>query len=77
MPELIWKQGRCTKALLALEEFRTHFGPELNTEELGSAPNSERSGAVSGNSSSIRLLQESSEHLSHNTLASQEDGAKV
>ena len=54
---MIWKQGRCTKALLALEEFRTHFGPELNTEELGYAPNSERSGAVSGNSSSIRLLK--------------------
>lgn len=40
-------------------------------------PNSERSGAVSGNSSSIRLLQESSEHLSHNPLASHEDAAKV
>lgn len=38
---------------------------------------SERSGAVPGNSSSDGLLNESSEHLSHNALASQEDVAKL
>jgi hypothetical protein len=39
--------------------------------------NSEGSGAVSGNSSSNGLLHESSEHLSHSPLASQEDVAKI
>ena len=38
---------------------------------------SERSGAVPGNSSSGGLLNESSEHLSHNALASQEDVVNI
>ena len=38
---------------------------------------SERSGAVSDNSSSNGLLRESSAHLSHNSLALQEGDAKI
>ena len=62
------------KILLSLEEWKKEKGPADN-RALPS--NSERSGAVSGNSSAKGLLQESNEHLSRYALTSQEDIAKV
>ena len=48
-----------------------------NSSHIPSASLSERSGAVSDNSSSKGLQEDSSEHLSHRTLAYPNGAAKV
>ena len=62
------------KELLSFEEWKKEKG---SADSRTSASNSERSGAISGNSSSNGLLHESSGHLSRYSLASQEDIAKL
>jgi hypothetical protein len=62
------------KDLLSFEEWKKEKG---SADSRTSASNSERSGAISGNSSSNGLLHESSGHLSRYSLASQEDIAKL
>ena len=76
-----FQEGFFLENYLPYSEYKEEF--EEWKKEKGSADsrtlasNSERSGAVSGNSSSKGLFHESSEHLSHSPLASQEDVAKL